>query len=102
MIYRDSPSSQIFLCIPPPFNGSGAYSDTVASTKAIVPKIAEKYNLPIIDVYHNLGINSKNYKLYQPIDGLHLNSKGYDRLAQLIGNSVVSKLSFQIETISEF
>ena len=102
MIYKDSPRSQIFLCVPPPFHGEGAYVGSVASTLVVVPKIAEKYNLPVIDVYHNLGINSKNYKLYQPIDGLHLNSKGYDRLAQLIGNEITSKLSIQIETINEF
>lgn len=46
--------------------------------------VAKEYNLPVIDSYHDLGINKVNAKAFLE-DGTHHNAAGRERLGRLIG-----------------
>lgn len=51
--------------------------------------IAEEYNLPCIDNFHNMGLNSSNIDDLT-IDGIHLNDKGRAILAKVLADYVKS------------
>lgn len=51
-------------------------------------KVAEEYELPVIDNFHNLGINSDNIDEYA-MDGIHLNEKGRQLLANALAEYVI-------------
>lgn len=51
-------------------------------------KVAEEYDLPVIDNFHNLGINSNNIDEYA-MDGIHLNKKGRQLLANALAEYVI-------------
>ena len=47
---------------------------------------AEKFHIPVLDLYHDLGIDPhdpKDYETYT-VDGLHFNDDGHELLAQNI------------------
>lgn len=70
------------------------YSQNVLTANPIIKKLAEKYNLPFVDTYHELGLSSINTSVLQPIDGLHFGYFGYSRLGTFIGSKIMSLLSF--------
>lgn len=71
-----------------------SYSQNVLTANPIIKKLAEKYNLPFVDTYHELGLSSINTSVLQPIDGLHFGYFGYSRLGTFIGSKIMSLLSF--------
>ena len=64
----------------------------------ISKKIAEKYNLPFVDGWHESGISKLNTAVMQPVDGLHLGLTGYSKLGSFIASAILSKLSFAYVT----
>lgn len=55
-------------------------------------KVAEEYDIPVVDNFHNLGINSDNIDEYA-VDGLHLNEKGRQLLANALAEYVKQNLN---------
>lgn len=51
-------------------------------------QVAKEYGIPIVDNFHNLGINSDNIDEYA-IDGIHLNEKGRQLLANALAEYVI-------------
>lgn len=90
-------SGQIVLCTCPwvddtrrPHNKQ--YSD---AANVVVPKIAEKYNLPVIDT-RKMGLSKINTHTLQPVDGLHFGRYGYSRLGSYIGSCLRGLISFDL------
>ena len=50
-------------------------------------QVAKEYDLPCLDNFHNLGINSENIDEYA-VDGIHLNEKGRALLANALADYV--------------
>lgn len=50
-------------------------------------RVGNLYGIPVCDWYHKSGINEKNLDLYT-VDGLHLNSAGYARVADLTAETL--------------
>ena len=88
--------AQIFLCTCPYVDNDKrpTYVNAVNNANIVIPKIAEKYNLPLIDVSKKLGLNKLNSNIYQPIDGLHFGEFGYERLGTFITNNIKSMSSY--------
>ncbi len=61
--------------------------DYVNATK----EVGEKYNLQIVDLYHNSGITKDNLNLYT-LDGLHPNNEGYKLIADILYKEVFSSI----------
>ncbi|MEK4922396.1 SGNH/GDSL hydrolase family protein [Cytobacillus sp. FSL R5-0569] len=80
------PNLRIILMTPP-----RAWTDTTATTLRNglkdygddVKAIGQFYNLPVIDMYHNMGYNEKNQTTYLT-DGLHWTAEGKKRVASLV------------------
>lgn len=51
-------------------------------------EVAKEYGIPVVDNFHNLGINSDNIEEYA-IDGIHLNEKGRYLLANALAEYVI-------------
>lgn len=83
--------TQIFL-ITPPYNGmtSTGHAGYAKDANAVVHEMGQTYCLPVIDTYHDSGINQFNGTLHRPIDDLHFNDAGYERLAGFIVNQVLA------------
>lgn len=84
--------TQIFL-VTPPYNGmtSTNHATFAKNANAVVKTMGETYCLPVIDTYHESGINQFNGTLYRPIDDLHFNDAGYERLGTFIANQVLAR-----------
>ncbi len=54
------------------------YDYTVGETK-----IADKYEIPLLDLYNKSGLTYENRKLYISSDSLHYNEEGYKKIAEL-------------------
>lgn len=82
--------AKIFLCQAPYINPNvqPEYAKNVAQSNSIITQIANKYNLPIINTYTELGISSINSHYFQPLDGIHYNEEGYKRLSNLIYSKI--------------
>ncbi len=82
--------AKIFLCLAPYVNNNvqPSYAQNVLISNSIIPQIANKYNLPIINTYSELGISNINSHFYQPNDGIHYNEEGYKRLGDLIYSKI--------------
>lgn len=80
------PTVRIILMTPP-----RAWTDSSATTLRSglkdydddVKSIGEFYNLPVIDMYHNMGYNEINQTTYLT-DGLHWTTVGQKRVANLV------------------
>lgn len=88
--------SQIILCSTPWVDDTRRPHNKIYSDQAniVIPKIAERYNLPMIDT-RKIGLNKLNTNTLQPVDGLHFGKYGYSRLGTFIGSQVLSMLSFE-------
>lgn len=75
-------------------------SSNVITANPISKKLAEKYNLPFVDTYHELGLSLINSNVYQPIDGLHFGYEGYSKLGTFIGSKILSMVSFAYENLT--
>lgn len=56
------------------------YNDAIMSA-------GEYYHFPVLDLYHNFGVNKLNYANWLA-DGLHPNDAGYAKLANVIGKFI--------------
>ncbi|OPH61730.1 hypothetical protein BC351_00370 [Paenibacillus ferrarius] len=80
------PKLRIVLMTPP-----RAWTDTTGTTLRTalrdigdnVKSIGQAYNLPVIDMYNNMGYNEKNQQTYLT-DGLHWTSEGTKRVGTLV------------------
>jgi lysophospholipase L1-like esterase len=83
-IKERNPDTQIFLCIP-----VDSTRDIIDSCRVVIPKIAERYHLPVIDIYNESGINDGNRWMYSN-DGLHFTIPGYRLIGNYIANRVLA------------
>lgn len=84
---EDSRKAQIYLVKPPPILDNDLNFSNTNLTESVIPRIeaaAEKFNLPIIDLYTPL-LNHPEYYLG---DGVHLNSEGAKVIANLIFEAI--------------
>ncbi len=87
--------SQIILCTPPHAGVKRLNNrNNAINSNPIVKKIGQKYSLPVIDLLYELGINDVNQNTFQPIDNLHFNEKGYQKMGTFIGSQLISLYSF--------
>ena len=87
-IKERNPDTQIFLCIP-----VDSTRDIIDSCRVVIPKIAERYHLPVIDIYNESGINDGNRWMYSN-DGLHFTIPGYRLIGNYIANRVLASGSY--------
>lgn len=92
-IMKNCPTAQIFLCTPP-YNNKTGKKEYIIETGNVVKKIAKKYNIQVIDVYSELGINSLNENIFLPIDRLHFGQFGYQKLGMFLASKIKSSLSY--------
>ena len=94
---RTSKEAQIFLCQTPHvgIKRSGNRSNAINSYSPVL-KIAERYSLPVIDLFKNGGFSDFNQDVMQPIDNLHFSEIGYSKMGTFIGSNILSKLSYKI------
>lgn len=81
-------SAQIIL-LTPPYNGNTSINDRVYAAQSVVEAIAERYNLPVIDMF-KCGIGKFNYQTYMPIDSVHFSETGYRWIGTYIGSCLKS------------
>lgn len=92
-IMKNCPTAQIFLCTPP-YNNKTGKKEHIVETGNVVKKIAKKYNIQVIDVYSELGVNSLNENVFLPIDRLHFGQYGYQKLGVFLASKIKSNLSY--------
>ncbi len=92
-IMKNCPTAQIFLCTPP-YNNKTGKKEHIVETGNVVKKIGKKYNIQVIDVYSELGVNSLNESVFLPIDRLHFGQYGYQKLGVFLANKIKSNLSY--------
>ena len=90
------PDMPIFLCTCPYVDPSRRlrHANCVADANAVIPKIAARYHLPLLDVNQELGVSAFNTRIMQPVDGLHGSYRVYSKLGTYIGNRVRSLYNF--------
>ena len=91
-----SPDTQILLCTCPYVDRTrrARHADCIQEANRVIPQIAKKYHLPLLDVEQELGVNDCNTRLMQPVDGLHGSYRMYSRLGTYIGSRIQSLRSF--------
>ncbi|MDM7646607.1 SGNH/GDSL hydrolase family protein [Leuconostoc falkenbergense] len=100
-IYASNPNAKVYIVLPmwrARITGGNVDVETTPNSIGLLLKdycealknVANKYNVPYLDAYHNMGINSINSTNWLS-DGLHPNDIGYAHLANLIGNFVKTK-----------
>ena len=94
-IYTDNPECRVVLLTPPQRKYVTNFGcDTVNSNglklidyvDAII-KIGEMYATPVCDMYRESGINQCNLNYYT-VEGVHPKQKGYERMANLLLNTI--------------
>ena len=93
-ILNNYPNVIIYLTIPPiAWNGDNIYQYSTAKIKA---EVAELYNLPYMDLYSSLGINSQNRDYYYVDDvaktnwRIHFNDIGNELIGYVISGMLDS------------
>jgi lysophospholipase L1-like esterase len=86
--------AQIILCTAP-FNhyDENDYYQRAKKSVDTTKAIAERYLLPVIDVYYKSGLNDFNGDVFRPHDNMHFSAKGYHRLGTFIGSQTKAYLS---------
>lgn len=87
-IMTANPNTRIVLLTLYLFNVTGNDLANILAKNAVIRKAAEKYNLQLIDLEKISGINSFTASTLCFEGGVHINQKGGDRLAQVIGGIV--------------
>ena len=87
-IMTANPNTRIVLLTLYLFNVTGNDLANILAKNAVIRKAAEKYNLQLIDLEKISGINSFTASTLCFAGGVHINQKGGDRLAQVIGGIV--------------
>lgn len=78
--------AQVIL-ITPPYNGDTSINDRVILAQPVVKQIAERYNLPVINMF-KCGIGKFNFSTFMPDDSVHFNEAGYRWIGTYIGSCV--------------
>lgn len=87
-IMTANPNTRIVLLTLYLFNVTGNDLANILAKNAVIRKAAEKYSLQLIDLEKISGINSFTASTLSFEGGVHINQKGGDRLAQVIGGIV--------------
>lgn len=87
-IMTANPNTRIVLLTLYLFNVTRDNLANILAKNAVIRKAAEKYNLQLIDLEKISGINSFTASTLCFEGGVHINQKGGDRLAQVIGGLV--------------
>ena len=97
---QTSNHAQIILMTPPmpwPTTRDESYArgkyNTCLSSLPVIRAIAERYALPVIDVFYGSGMNKYNGSVFRPNDGIHFGAKGYHKLGTFIARQVASMYS---------
>ena len=97
---QTSNHAQIILMTPPmpwPTTRDESYArgkyNTCLDSLPVIRAIAERYALPVIDVFYGSGMNKYNGSVFRPNDGLHFGAKGYHKLGTFIARQVASMYS---------
>lgn len=80
---------QIWIVTPPPIFSNSSDLSVPYFSGVIIPKIEElanKMNLPIIDVYNAFGTHSDYF-----VDGVHPNSEGAALIASEVSKAIIQK-----------
>ncbi|HLP05792.1 MAG TPA: GDSL-type esterase/lipase family protein [Paludibacter sp.] len=80
---------KIYLCLPvPAFKTRWDINDSTVVNGVIpaIEKIAKKNQLPVIDLYHGMSSQGKNFP-----DDIHPNEAGTKAMAAIIGKSITAK-----------
>ena len=92
--------AQIILLTPPmpwPTTRDEAYAqakfNVCLNSLPVIRAIAERYALPVIDVFKESGMNKFNGSVFRPNDGLHFGAKGYHKLGTFVARKVASMYS---------
>lgn len=92
--------AQIILMTPPVnwvTTGTEAYAqnkyNVVLQSNAVVKAIAQRYSLPVIDVFYESGMDKFNGSTFRPDDGMHFNAKGYHKLGSFVARKIESMYS---------
>ncbi|MEE3475331.1 MAG: SGNH/GDSL hydrolase family protein, partial [Ruminococcus sp.] len=97
---QTSNHAQIILMTPPmpwPTTRDESYArgkyNTCLNSLPVIRAIAERYALPVIDVFYGSGMNKYNGSVFRPNDGIHFGAKGYHKLGTFIARQVASMYS---------
>ena len=83
-----NPAVRIMLFTPPRcYTAQGVLNPHLAAYVEAVKSIAERYDLPCLDLYNNLGINDKTFDTLLP-DYVHFSDALGYRVGRVIGNFV--------------
>ena len=79
------PNAVIFLINLPigAVEGTADYTRRLTAN-AVISKLSEKYDCPLIDLYNDSPFINENNAIYRPNDGCHFNKYGYAALANHI------------------
>jgi len=88
-ILTDNPTIQIVIFLPYKIAWGTAGTLPLSDYIEAIKKIADRYAIPIIDMYNKSGFNVKTYGANNvpgtyTIDGLHANNAGYKRLCDIL------------------
>ena len=84
-----SSKPKIFICLPvPAFKTVWGINDSTITAGVIpaVKTVAKANNVPVIDLYHQMSDQSKNFP-----DGIHPNEKGAKIMAKIIAREIRKK-----------
>lgn len=90
------PDANIVFLTPLPGEFGGMHNSSNNETGSsmwdyvdAMQKVCAKYDIPVIDLYHNFNINADNYDSYTS-DGLHPNEEGHSLIAKAVEKYIKS------------
>lgn len=86
--------ANIVLVIPPYNYYNADKWHEVQTARPVIPKIGERYHIPVIDAYNESGMNAWNGSTYRPEDNIHFNAPGYKKLAGFIASALMSTCQY--------
>lgn len=95
-IYNTNPLAHVFVCVPHQII-SASTDDGIKTVEGydvvnnVSIEIAKLNNIPIIDIYHESGINVYNNSI-TTYDGVHPSNEGYKRIGSMILNSFIKHI----------
>ena len=90
------PDANIVFLTPLPGEFGGMHNSSNNETGSsmwdyvdAMQKVCAKYDIPVIDLYHNFSINADNYDSYTS-DGIHPNEEGHSLIAKAVEKYIKS------------
>lgn len=95
IIELTSNKAQVFLLTPPygTYTGHPHQLERIQAARETIKKAGVFFNLPVIDVYAECGMGAYNGTVFRPVDDLHFNSDGYERLGTFVASKVKATYS---------